>query len=120
MHELSIAQSIVEIVQQNLPPGPMPGVKSVRMRVGEMAGVVIDSREFCFNAIIADTPLEGAVLEIETVPIVARCHRCDLRFGVKQYAFACPSCGKGEIEILSGRELQVAEVELLDEKVSAL
>ncbi|MBZ5553635.1 MAG: hydrogenase maturation nickel metallochaperone HypA [Acidobacteriia bacterium] len=120
MHELSIAQNVIEIVQQNLPPAPHPPVRAVKMRVGEMAGVVIDSLEFCFSAIISDTPLEGARLEVERVPVVAHCRRCELHFEVEQYAFICPSCENIEIEVISGRELQVVEVELLDEKVEAI
>ncbi|MFI5173685.1 MAG: hydrogenase maturation nickel metallochaperone HypA [Terriglobia bacterium] len=120
MHELSIAQNVIEIVQQNLPPAPHPGVRSVKMKVGEMAGVVIDSLEFCFSAIIPGTPLEGARLEIERVPVVAHCRRCEVHFEVDHYAFACPSCENIEIEVISGRELQVVEVELLDEKVGAV
>ena len=54
MHELSIAQSIVEIVQQYVPNGETRPVKSVNLKVGEMAGVVPESLDFCFGAITAD------------------------------------------------------------------
>lgn len=120
MHELSIAQNVIEIVQQNLPPAPHPPVRVVKMRVGEMAGVVVDSLEFCFSALVLDTPLEGARLEVEQVPVVAHCRKCELQFEVEHCAFACPWCDNLEIEVISGRELQVVEVELAEEKVEAI
>ena len=67
MHELSIAQSIVEIVQQHLPSGQIQGVKSVKMKVGHQTGIVPDSLEFCFGAIAEGTVVQGARLEIENV-----------------------------------------------------
>lgn len=85
-----------------------------------MAGVVVDSLEFCFSAIIAGTPLEGAMLEIERVPIAAHCKACELRFEVEHFAFSCPSCDSTEIELVSGRELEVVEVELLGVPEGAL
>jgi hydrogenase nickel incorporation protein HypA/HybF len=68
MHELSIAQSIVEIVQQHLPSDRIPVVKSVQMKVGHQAGIVPDSLEFCFGAVTEGTVAQGARLEIENVP----------------------------------------------------
>lgn len=120
MHELSIAQSILEIVQQSLPPESAPAVKCVRMKVGEMAGVVVDSLEFCFTALISGTPMEGATLEIEFVPVMAKCKACGNGFRVEDYAFVCPSCHSYDVQLLSGRELQVVEVELADEKVEVV
>jgi hydrogenase nickel incorporation protein HypA/HybF len=65
MHELSIAQNIVEIVKQHLPPGQIQSVKSVKMKVGHQAGIVPESLEFCFEAVAEGTVIQGATLEIE-------------------------------------------------------
>ena len=116
MHELSIAQNILEIVQRNLPPPPTPHIRCVRLRVGDMAGVVTDSLEFCFSAIITGTELEGAHLEIERVPVVAQCKTCSHKFSVEQFVFACARCTSPQIELISGRELHVVEVELFEKE----
>ena len=116
MHELSIAQGIMEIVEQYLPPGEAPTVKSVKVKVGELSGVVADSLEFCFQAISAGSRLQGAVLDIEQVPITADCSACRNHFRVLDSSFFCPVCGSGDIAIVSGRELTVTELELLDEE----
>lgn len=114
MHELSIAQSILEIAERHLPPDRGQRVTAVRLKVGELAGVVEESLLFCFGAITAGTRLEGASLDIERVPLSARCGRCTLSFAVRNSTFLCPSCGSGDLVVTGGRELQVTEIELQD------
>jgi hydrogenase nickel incorporation protein HypA/HybF len=120
MHELSIAQNIVEIVQQNIPPGDGRNVTSVRMKVGRLSGIVVDSLEFCFDAIINNTFLQGAKLEIESVPVVLHCKQCGTDTTVEGSIFTCPECGSIDIQLISGTELQVVEIELADEVTEAV
>ena len=115
MHELSIAQSIVEIVEQHLPEGNGAGVKSVRLRIGDFAGVVPDSLEFCFSAVTAGTRLQGASLDIERVALLCECQDCRRTFHGQESAFLCPYCSGTKLTIVTGRELQVTEIELFDE-----
>jgi hydrogenase nickel incorporation protein HypA/HybF len=113
MHELSIAQGIVEIAEQHLPPGS-GRVTSVKVRVGELAGVVVDSLSFCFSAITTGTRLEGARLDVEHVPVTARCTGCGALSTITESEFLCGDCGGRELSIVTGRELQVSELELDD------
>lgn len=117
MHELAIAQSIREIVEGAVPPDQAANVRAVRIRVGRLSGVVADSLDFCFNVIVADTPLCRARLLIELVPTVSQCSECSHRFTVEDLAFVCPSCGSTGIALVSGTELQVADIELEDNSV---
>jgi hydrogenase nickel incorporation protein HypA/HybF len=112
MHELSIAQSIVDIVLQHLPKEDGISVRSVRLRLGAMAGVVPDSLEFCFGAITDGTPLQGALLEIEHVPLTAHCSDCGRDANIEPTLFACPACGGTSLTVLSGREMQVRDIEV--------
>ncbi len=115
MHELSIAESVLDIVRQYVPGEKAGAVKSVKMKVGTLAGVVTDSLEFCFNAIIQGTPLQGAALEIERIPLVLECHNCGLSSEHDVGSFLCPGCGSGSVAVKSGQELQVTEIELEEE-----
>jgi hydrogenase nickel incorporation protein HypA/HybF len=119
MHELSIAQSIFEIVESAVPPEQAGSVRTIRVRVGRSSGVLADSLDFCFGVLVADTPLKGARLEIDDVPTVFECRECSHRFQVQELALPCPSCGGSDLALLSGTELQVAEIELLDDSVEA-
>ncbi len=112
MHELSIAESILSIVEDYAQRNDVSRVLSVRLRIGEMSGVVPDALAFCFEICAKRTIAEGASLEIERVPLSARCRACNATFNVEGYCFLCPDCGSTEVEIISGRELQVTEMEV--------
>ncbi len=112
MHELSIAEGILEIVQQYVPCEQAPAVRSVKVRIGRMAGVVADSLEFSFSAIVSDTPWESARLDIEHVPAAGECRSCGSRFEIEDIAFLCPACGGNGIQLVAGTDLQVVEIEM--------
>ncbi len=119
MHELSIAQNILEIVEGAVPVEQAAGVRTERVRVGRLSGVVADSLQFCFGAVVAGTRWSGADLAIESVPAVSECKDCSHRFAIDDAAFLCPSCGGSSIALVSGTELQVVEVELADDPLEA-
>jgi hydrogenase nickel incorporation protein HypA/HybF len=120
MHELSIAQSIVDIIRQYVPDDQAESVRLVKIRVGPLAGVVPDSLDFCFGAIVADTKLRKARLDIEATRLRSQCTGCDEAFEVEEASFICPRCGSGEIKVVSGTELQVVEIELSDGQAGTL
>jgi hydrogenase nickel incorporation protein HypA/HybF len=112
MHELSIAQSILDIVRESVPNDELADVRIVRLKLGTFSGVVADSLDFCFSAISAETPLAKAHLEFEHIPFAVRCHHCQKVFENDIGFVVCPDCGGVETVVLSGRELQVTEIEL--------
>jgi hydrogenase nickel incorporation protein HypA/HybF len=112
MHELSIAQSILELVLEHTPPGRK--VQTVRVRIGEISGVVADSLEFCFSAVTQETPLSEARLEIEEFPFIVACSSCGKTSRSEPGIVLCPSCGSSSTTITSGTELSVAEIVLDD------
>jgi hydrogenase nickel incorporation protein HypA/HybF len=114
MHELSIAQSILEIVEQYVPRDARAGVRSIRVRVGSLSGIVPESLEFSFSAIVSGTPLGSARLDIQRVPAICRCEGCGAEFETADFVFACPRCGGINIRLMSGSELRVVDIELED------
>ena len=114
MHELSVAAGILDLVQRSVPASQADRVRVVRVRVGEMAGVVADSLDFCFTAIVAGTPFASASLAIERVPARGACRDCDCAFAVSDWRFLCPNWGGAAVAMTSGDELRVVEVELDD------
>jgi hydrogenase nickel incorporation protein HypA/HybF len=120
MHELGIAQNILEIVQQSVPPEQAPDVRWVRMRIGPLSGVVPDSLDFCFSVIIGDTAMPQARLAIEQVPLAFRCKDCRHEFQAGDLAFKCPACGSSGMEMIAGKELEIVEIELAEPNSEAL
>jgi len=111
MHELSIAQGILEIVQQYVPESQAAGVRSVKVRIGPLSGVVPESLDFSFGAIVAGTPWHGAKLDLVHIPARMHCSGCARDFEVQDLAFCCPECGRHDVRMISGSELEVVEIE---------
>ena len=115
MHELGIAQSILEIVRQAVPETQRTCVRTIRVRTGLLSGVVPDSLEFCFGAILSDSDMPQAGLRVEQIPATLRCRRCNSSFETDDFEFVCRSCGGSDLELVSGKELEVVDIELAEE-----
>lgn len=115
MHELGVAHEILALVQQYVPAADAARVTAVRVRVGDLAGVVVSSLDFCFEAIVAGTPWAQARLVVERVPAAAECLACAHVFATESPGAGCPHCGSMHVRMIRGRELQVDAVDLCDE-----
>jgi hydrogenase nickel incorporation protein HypA/HybF len=112
MHELAIAQSIIDVVEAKVAECNATHVKGVRLRIGEASGIVVDSLSFCFEMLASlDPTLAGARLLIDIVPHRAHCRHCASEFSVINFIAQCPTCKEWSSEIVSGTELQVLEME---------
>jgi len=111
MHELSIVQNIIEIVLAELPKHNLTKVESISLRIGEMRQVVPDALYFGFECLSKNTPLEGAEVKIENIPIKGKCRHCQHEFILENWLESCKKCGENHVEIISGKELEIAEFE---------
>jgi hydrogenase nickel incorporation protein HypA/HybF len=114
MHELGIAQSIYDIVLQSVPEELAPDVRKIRIKLGQLAGVIPDSLDFCFNILVSETNMKQAVLCIEQVPLISECRECQCRFQVEDYIFLCPSCQSANLDLISGKELEIVDIEVAE------
>jgi len=120
MHELSVAQSIVEIIEQHVPPSDWERVRAVRLKIGTAAGIVPESLEFSFQAITAELLFNHARLEIESVPFRVLCNTCHTT-AENEFGFAlCSACGSTDTKILSGSELHITEIEITEPELELL
>jgi hydrogenase nickel incorporation protein HypA/HybF len=112
MHEMGIANSVLEAVRTEmaLHPGTYPC--KVGVRIGEMAAIDQDALRFCFEAIILETDLESLELGIEFCPRRHRCQACAREFIVRDYDSRCPQCESLETKCISGDELELAYLEV--------
>jgi len=116
MHEMSVAQNIIEIILDHVQHGAEEKVKKVRLKMGELSGIVPDSLLFCFDILKNGSPLRNAYVDIEYVPITAKCSSCNKTSQLEYGIFFCPSCHSSDIEILTGKELNIVDIELDDGK----
>jgi hydrogenase nickel incorporation protein HypA/HybF len=112
MHEMSIAQSILKIVLPQAEKNGATKIKLIRIRAGELRGIVQEQLTFLFGFVSKDTIAEGAVLEVESVPIKSVCKECKHEFMVKEYEFVCPECESKDVDTIEGMELAVKEIEI--------
>ena len=112
MHELSIAQSLVELVSDHAAREGADRVRTVHIRLGELSGFR-RALYFCFERVARGTACEGARLLIEDVPLTVHCDYCDdVKRPGARYNFRCPTCGRPTPQVVTGREMQVTAVEL--------
>jgi hydrogenase nickel incorporation protein HypA/HybF len=119
MHEMSLAMEILKIVQDSIPADLVDArVQRVNLRVGRMSAVVPDSLRFCFTVVSDKTNVAGAELAIEEVAVEVRCGACGHQWLIDAPVFVCPQCSSGQVEMLSGRELDIVSIEIEDEEGS--
>ncbi len=111
MHELSIAQNLIELVSEHASQEGACRVRTIRIRLGELSGFQ-RALYFCFERVAQNTVCEGARLEIETVPLTLHCGTCnDTRRPSTRYSFRCCECGMPASEVVTGREMQITAIE---------
>jgi hydrogenase nickel incorporation protein HypA/HybF len=116
MHELSIVQSLLAIIEDEMAKNGKETLITVKVKHGRLAAVVPEALEMGFEVMTTDTRLAGAKLVMEETPVVLRCRSCGREFTPEapSAAFApCPGCGE-ELghTVLSGRELYIEYLEL--------
>ncbi len=114
MHETALALSILDIVVEKCREAGGHRVDSVRLRIGKAAGVMPEALQFAFDASKENTVAENAQLVIEPVPISGVCSECKKDFTVDNagFVFSCPLCGSQFIEMKSGREMEIVDMEI--------
>ena len=68
--------------------------------------------EFAFEIVAKGTMAEGALLEIEKVPVVCYCSACAEEFEPADLVCECTRCARPSVEIRRGRELQLTSLEV--------
>ena len=113
MHEMSIAQSIIDIALEEAEKANADLIKTIAVDVGALSCVDPHALDFGFKAVAAGTRAEQARLQIETVPASAYCFACEATVEVKHRGAACPSCGSRKLIVTQGEDLRVRELEIV-------
>lgn len=109
MHEFSIAESVIEQVRRHRPAGGV--VRIVRLEAGPLRGIVPDAMQWAWTAATQETDLEGAVLELETLPWRLFCPDCREVFTADEMFQPC-TCGCESTTPEGGDELTLLSLEV--------
>ncbi len=120
MHELSVTESVLNIVLNHANKSSASRVTGVFLVVGQLSSIVDDSVQFYWDIISEKTICEGAILHFKRIPAVFRCSICSTEFRMKNELTACPNCGSMQTTIISGEEFYVDSIEIEKEKEKSL
>lgn len=112
MHELSIADNILDLIERQL--GRIQILAQVELCIGPLSGVSADSLAFCFATVTKLRGFGEPDLQIERTKVHIQCEECQLEYNVDDLLFPCPHCSSWKRTILSGDELQLVSVSLVE------
>jgi hydrogenase nickel incorporation protein HypA/HybF len=117
MHEMSIVESILGILREEMVKHEGKRLKKVTIRNGRLAGVVTEALEFAWEALIPGGEFDGAELEVIEVPVKVTCGECGEEFSPEHNrCMPCPKCDAllGH-KVLEGKELLIDSIEVDDQ-----
>jgi hydrogenase nickel incorporation protein HypA/HybF len=114
MHEMGIANSVLESIRTEAQRFPGRHIYKVGVRIGELAGVDPEAMRFCFEALVRDTDLEPLALEIDYRPRRHECQTCGRSFVPRLEDLRCANCGGVDSRFIEGDELELAYLEVED------
>lgn len=112
MHEMSICEGILQVIEDQADSQQFSRVKSVWLEIGPLAGVELDALRFGFDVVTRNSLADGARLEIIEMPGTAWCLECSKSVPIRQRFDACPECGSFQLQITGGDELRIKELEV--------
>lgn len=110
MHEMSIVAGILNIVEEQARAAEAKVINSIELEIGQLAGIEIDSLEFCFETARKGTMAENAELVIQDIPGRGHCPDCEKDVDVDFHMAVCPLCGQALLDVFQGRELRVKSI----------
>ncbi len=112
MHEMALSESIIQAIEAGAGQHGYGKVSLVRIEVGPLAGVECEALRFCFDAVSRGTIAEGATFDILETEATAWCLPCGKSVPVKQRFDPCPDCGSHQLQLQTGEELRIKELEV--------
>jgi hydrogenase nickel incorporation protein HypA/HybF len=112
MHEMALCESILQVLEEEAEAGRFAKVRSVRLEVGPLAGVELEALRFGFEVVARGTLAEGARLDIVATEGAAWCFSCGRAVTMTAWGAPCPQCGGWELQVTSGRELRIKDLEV--------
>ena len=115
MHEMSIAQSILDIVQEEMARHQVDQLASINIAVGKLSAIVPSSLSFCWQVLTDQSDMAGVTLNIREVPLTYMCTECGQNFTSPEMVFTCPHCDADTPMLTAGRDMTIESIEVADE-----
>lgn len=112
MHEMSICEGILQVMEEQAEQQNFSRVKRVWLEIGPLSGVELEALRFGFDVVTRNSLAEHAELEIIETPGEAWCLECSKTVPVRQRFDSCPECDSYQLQVTSGEELRIKELEV--------
>lgn len=113
MHEVSIALSLLDIAEKQCKKEGYKGIESIAVKIGKASGIMPEALLFAFDAVKRGTLAENAHLTIEEIPVSGYCNNCKKTFTIDEtFVLYCPKCGDTAFRLISGKELDIIELDV--------
>lgn len=112
MHEMSLCESVLQVIEQQAEAQQFRRVTAVWLEIGALSGVEPEAMRFCFDVVMQGSLADGARLEIMDAPGVAWCLLCAQNVAVRQLYDQCPHCGSHQLQIVGGDQMRIKELEV--------
>ncbi len=113
MHEMSLAEGVIQVLEDSARSQQFERVKTVWLEIGRLSHVEVDAMRFCFDAVCRGTLAEGATLEIIEIPGQGWCHECNRTFEYQARYDPCPGCGSYQVQMVGGDQMRIKELEVI-------
>ncbi|NOZ74357.1 MAG: hydrogenase maturation nickel metallochaperone HypA [FCB group bacterium] len=110
MHEMSIALSLCDLAAREAEKAQATKINEVEIEVGDLAGILIESLDFCFGIAAKSTIVNGAKLKIIRIPAKGTCLDCGSNFTVREMFARCPDCDSFKVRIDQGKDLRIRSI----------
>lgn len=113
MHELSVAQYLIEAACEAAENEGSRRITRLNVRIGALSGIVNEALQFSFDLVADGTACEAAALNLENVAVSVHCRQCDAAHELPEpWRLVCPICGAPTPDVLAGRELELVSIEI--------
>lgn len=112
MHEMSLAEGVLQLLEDAARQQKFTKVITVWLEIGQLSGVEVEAMQFCFDAVTRDSVAQGAKLEIVMLPGVGWCMACAVSVPMAEVFGECPHCGGHQMQVTGGTEMRVKELEV--------
>lgn len=112
MHEMSLAEGILQIVEETAQANAAAQVRAVVLEIGALSHIEEQALRFCFDAVTRGTVADGARLDVLATPGRAWCMPCGRSVALDRLGDACPQCGSYQLQVTQGEEMKVRAIEV--------
>lgn len=107
MHELSIAMSILDTVEENAIKNSATVITEIELEIGMLSGVEFEALDFAFQNAPKNAMFQNTVFKVLKVKPISKCADCGFSFETEEYATPCPKCQSVKTELIKGNELRI-------------